>query len=297
MNAEDLYRTITNNLNGDYLKDLSVQIIDAYRSKNYRVLSAYGRHIMPELTQDKTPPNRLFFMLIKHFHPDRLEAIRRAVDEAYRSGDEKTLGFYANVSRARTEVRPQRRVEHEKRDETYGYGAEDFGFDFDPGYRQPEEDVDPEDIFDEREEEFDFLSALKAEHLGNLDMEITPADLAYLEGELVLAGYELQELDGLEYCVNITSLDLSDNEITNIYEVQALVHLREIFLANNHVSDLSPLGELAELEILDVSFNDVDDLSPLLSLGNLKFVNLQGNPLEETETIHRLEERSVVVIY
>ena len=294
MSIESLYEKIKRNLSAEYLKELSIRIIDAYRSRNLKTLTAYALHVMPESVDEHTPPNRVFLRLIGHFHPDRLAAIRKEVADAYASGDKKVLAFYAKLAEAKDVVESSHHASREPVDlrEEYDYGTEDFGYDIGDQY---EEEVESD--YEEAETEFDFIRAVKAEHLGNLDVELTPADLSYLEGELVLAGYELSDLDGLEYCTNLTSLDLSKNQIDNIYEVQFLTHLHELFLARNHISSLTPLADLAELEILDLADNDIEDPSPLLSMAGLRFVNLQGNPLEETETLRLLEERSIAVIF
>mgnify|MGYP000045516872 CR=1 FL=1 len=145
-------------------------------------------------------------------------------------------------------------------------------------------------------EEWDFIAALKSEYLGNLDYRLSPADFVALEGELVLAGYGLEETEGLQYCRNISRLDLSDNRITNLYDLQELLHLEELLLSHNRIEELEYLKELRNLEILDLSFNEIEDISVLLKLDNLKFVDLRGNPMRQSGLIKELQRRGVVVV-
>ncbi len=299
MSIEEMYAELKRTVTADHLKDLTVQLIDAYKARNTRTLERYAQHAFGPQPSGERPANELFFRLIKHFHPDRLNSILRDVDEAFRRRDQERLQFFQNLMNVRKHVRPHReRVERPDVPEEYAFGREDFGYDttaYSEGVFSDAED--DEEFYNERETEFDFISAVKAEHLGNLDIEITAADLQYLEGELILAGYELTDLDGLEQCVNITVLDLSDNRIDNIYEVQFLHHLQELFVAHNHITDIDILRELRSLEILDLSSNEVENISVLLDLEALKFVNLSGNPILDTATIRELERRSVVVLF
>lgn len=298
---QELHAEIKKKVTADHLKDLTVQLIDAYKSHNLHVLRRYASHLFGPADGD-SGANELFFKLIKHFHPDRLAGILREVDEAYARGDEQKLLFFRNLMSARKQYHVHRpRPEsgrHSRSDATeeYTFGREDFGYDT-TAYNEGVFSEDEDEYYNEAEVDFDFLSAVKAEHLGNLDIEITAADLHYLEGELVLSGYELSDLDGLEQCVNVTVLDLSDNNIDNIYELQFLHHLQELFLAHNHIADIDALRELHDLEIVDLSLNEIENASALLELPSLRFVNLSGNPLADTDVIADLERRSVVVLY
>jgi hypothetical protein len=298
---QELHAEIKKRVTADHLKDLTVQLIDAYKARDLHVLKRYASHMFGP-SETESGANELFFRLIKHFHPDRLAGILREVDEAYARGDEQKLLFFRNLMSLKKQHHVHRsRVESARHSrsnaaEEYTYGREDFGYDT-TAYNEGVFSEDDEEFYKETEVDFDFLSAVKAEHLGNLDIEITAADLHYLEGELVLSGYELSDLDGLEQCINITVLDLSDNRIDNIYEVQFLHHLQELFLANNHVVDIDALRELHDLEIVDLSVNEIENASALLDLPGLRFVNLSGNPLADPGVIAELERRSVVVLY
>ena len=63
----------------------------------------------------------------------------------------------------------------------------------------------------------------------------------------------IQSLEGLQYAVNLKSLDLSGNQIT----------------------DLGPLEKLEKLTYLDLSDNQITDIGPLQ--GFLKRMNQDGN--------------------
>ncbi|WP_455383604.1 leucine-rich repeat domain-containing protein [Salinispira pacifica] len=306
MGIEELHAEIRSKVTAEHLKELTVSLIDAYKARNMRVLERYADQLFGPPDGEREA-NELFLKLIKHLHPDRLNGILREVDDALARGDEQRLLFFGRIMSVRKQLSVRRgahesaRYSRDAQDrsdlrEEYTFGREDFGYDttaYNEGVFSEEED----EFYSEAEVDFDFLSAVKAEHLGNLDIEITAADLQYLEGELVLSGYELSDLDGLEKCVNLTVLDLSDNRIDNIYEVQFLRHLQELFLSNNHIVDIDVLRDLEDLEILDLSFNDIENASVLSDLPALRFVNLTGNPIGDRSPIEELERRSVVVLY
>ena len=117
----------------------------------------------------------------------------------------------------------------------------------------------------------------------------------------------IEDLSGLQYATNLTTLDLSGNHIADISQLAALTKLTTLELSENDISDLRPLGGLANLDYLDLSDNqysvvdpsaglqigplasltslttlwlsyaDVVDLSPLSGMTNLRELNLESN--------------------
>ncbi len=78
--------------------------------------------------------------------------------------------------------------------------------------------------------------------------------LMYLD----LRGLNIKNLDGLQYCLSLEVLYISDNQIEH----------------------LDALEELEDLFILDFSNNKVKDVTPILGLSNLMFIDPTGNPLD-----------------
>lgn len=102
--------------------------------------------------------------------------------------------------------------------------------------------------------------------------ELTPEDLSGITS-LIAFGKEIKELEGLEYAVNLESLDIMRNQI----------------------EDIAPLKHLKNLSYLNISFNQVADISPLLGLKSLRSVNVLSNPLDSQaeEILQRLVEKDV----
>ncbi len=77
----------------------------------------------------------------------------------------------------------------------------------------------------------------------------------------------ISDLTGLEYAVNLTWLDLSEERVSSSSVANS-----------NSFSDLSPLANLTRLTWLDLSYNDnISDISSLSGLINLTHLNLSTN--------------------
>ncbi|GAI24660.1 unnamed protein product, partial [marine sediment metagenome] len=80
---------------------------------------------------------------------------------------------------------------------------------------------------------------------------ITPAELAGLT-QFAATMQGITDLSGIEYCINLTVLNIWGNPI----------------------SDLSPLASLTNLTMFNFMGNEISDLSPLASLTNLTWLYL-----------------------
>lgn len=293
-----LYEKLTSALTEGKLRELSLKVIDAHKAKKERLLISYADLFFPENRGNQGSGLGLFVKIIKHIHPDKLLLIKKELEEAYGKNDTATLRFYENILCSDAVLKKQEK--------------ERFAYDFSEEYRYEDYDYsDPDDLEDERDywnegsgdyysdsspDGPDFVSLLKREFLGNLNLSLDISDLQSLEGELELRERSLSDLDGLQYCRNISALDLSGNRITNTYEISFILYLSELYLADNLIDDIEPLKALSNLEILDLSGNDIEDISPLMALENLSFVDLRGNPVPEDSLLRELKTRATVVI-
>ncbi|MEL7314677.1 MAG: leucine-rich repeat domain-containing protein [Cyanobacteria bacterium J06559_3] len=83
----------------------------------------------------------------------------------------------------------------------------------------------------------------------------------------------LREVAGTEDCqiandtlMNLTELDLSDRQITNLQPLATLTQLQMLYLAQNEITDISPLASLNQLTHLYLLDNQITDISPLSHL-------------------------------
>lgn len=87
---------------------------------------------------------------------------------------------------------------------------------------------------------------------------------------------------------DLTRLDLSTSQISDVRPFQSLNNLVELKLINNQIADISPLQSLEKLEVLDLSYNQISNLAPLSSLTNLEVLNLSYNQVDQVESLQSL---------
>ena len=69
-------------------------------------------------------------------------------------------------------------------------------------------------------------------------MDINYYDLENLEGDLELSDMRIDNLRGIEYCRNIRTLDLSNNNIIDITPIFELPNLEYINLIGNNIPEV-----------------------------------------------------------
>ena len=99
------------------------------------------------------------------------------------------------------------------------------------------------------------------EALRRPEGDLTPALLASLD-EFQAGRLGIEDVTGLEFAVNLRTLDLSHNQA---------------------IGDVGPLAGLTRLEHLGFPHNRVKDLGPLAELTALKGLTLDGNPIGSSE--------------
>lgn len=288
---ENIYNKIKKRLTASHLKKITIDIIDAYRQKKYRYLRRYAEILNIDTSLKYV---KLFSILIRTFHPDRLSYILKQADEFYsqnKYGELKKLysGYFFEIPNSTMDTGAA--LSHE---ESYVFDKNDFG------YRETA--IDDEEAFGEsnldfEEEEFGFYEALHTHFFGGLDHVISESDLKNLDGDLDLSDCGMVSIKGIENCIYLTDLNLSSNRIEKIGPLSGLTNLECLYLSDNMIEDITALGGLAKLRELDISFNAVRDINVLENMRRLNYVNLMGNPIEDFTVLKKLIQRGVIVIF
>lgn len=99
-------------------------------------------------------------------------------------------------------------------------------------------------------------------------------------------GPKISDIDGIQYCVNMTALDLSGNNISDISPIQSLKNLRILDLSGNEISDISPVRNLTNLKRLSIFLNPITDLSPLKGLGELRTIYASTSQINDIKPLN-----------
>ncbi|MCU0844983.1 MAG: leucine-rich repeat domain-containing protein [Spirochaetes bacterium] len=214
---EDLYRQLAGGVTRERLKELSVDIIDRYKRKDLDGLRRYAALINGG--DGGLDTGRLFAAVIQRYHPDKIAMVRREMESLRAAGDLDGLAKMREIYL--TEVRPVHidRFGDFEYEEEFSFESDEFGYTEKSEYDEDApSDYEYEDTLDEAEngEGYGFIEAVNGLLFGNLDFRVDGNDLSGLEGELDLSDFEIADLAGIEYCVNITVLNLSANNLRHI---------------------------------------------------------------------------------
>jgi len=298
ININDIYNELKKKINPARLKEISVDIIKSYKEKDRGGLLFYANLL--GIDHSDINISRLFAQIIQNYHPDKTLKILNEIESSYTNNKIEELLRLKHAFIFNKKIREISDRHDFDIDESYFYDEEDFGYeekniyeeDFTKGYEADERDSEYA-----VDHEYGFIEAINRLIFGNLDIAINIGDLQNLEGELDLSNYEISDIKGVEYCMNINSLNVSGNNVRNINPLSRLIQLESLFIAENSIQNIECLSELANLKELDISFNDIEDISVLNKLDNLLYVNLLGNPIRDTRIIKELTNKGILVIY
>jgi Leucine-rich repeat (LRR) protein/protocatechuate 3,4-dioxygenase beta subunit/major membrane immunogen (membrane-anchored lipoprotein) len=116
---------------------------------------------------------------------------------------------------------------------------------------------------------------------------ITKDDMSLLTSLDV--GYRnIQHLNGLEFAVNLESLYMEGNQISDLTPVSKLTKLKSLWLGKNNITDLTSLGSLSNLTELYAEENQITSLVGLEKLTNLTILDLHQNQIGSIKAIRGL---------
>ncbi|MFC5407640.1 stalk domain-containing protein [Cohnella soli] len=116
------------------------------------------------------------------------------------------------------------------------------------------------------------------------DEPLTKADLESLD-VVSLSGKGIKDLQGLEYAVNVTDLDLDINEITDLTPLKNLGKIRTLSLKANQISSIDELSALKEMKYLEISWNQVSSLGAVNQLPRLIELHADHNRISNVQAL------------
>ncbi len=85
----------------------------------------------------------------------------------------------------------------------------------------------------------------------------------------------VENLSGIEHCVNLRHLGLDGNHVRSLRPLAGLDRLEELWMVQNDVIDVKPLAGLSSLTTLVLEMNyHLKNVSPLADSANLQYLNI-----------------------
>jgi hypothetical protein len=279
--------------------DLHHKLKEAYASQNLNritvtLINLYKEKISESVEIIIDPDGKYFSKLMMLYHPDRGDFHRNEIDRlAGNQNHDGLLGYAHILMLGRIEEIAATLSSYEDIDYSPVYewdvNADGFNIVADNNPNRSEKQDHPK-----KKRHFNFYDAVKIRMYGNIKAEFPSHYLEDIE-EFELAQSEINDLDGVQFCIHATSMDLSGNAINDISLLWGLTLLEELDLSDNKLEEIEILVNLRNLKSLNLSNNAVKDISYLLHLPKLEYVDLTGLKVHPSY-IRDLEESGVTVM-
>jgi len=275
------------------LNKISLTLLNLYKTQQYPVLQKIAEIICDFTYVTVMDDGKGFSKLIKLYHPDRA---------GYHIGEINRLAGENNFDRL-LEYSHILKLERIEEIAVTLNSLEDI--DYSPVYDWDMEtegftiinDNEPVDIIKTKTNTdlvgYAFYDAIKIREYGHTDIEYPSFYLEDIE-EFELSSSDIDDLDGVQFCINARSIDVSNNRITDLSPLIGLKNLEELNLSYNQIGYIDALCTLVNLKSILISNNDIEDISPLFGLEKLEYVDLSGNNID-VEQIKELSGSGVTV--
>ena len=290
-------QTLKNNLFESYttanLNLISVVLINLYKNQQFGTLQKITE-IISDFVQIEIDENgKGFSKMMLLYHPDRGEFHRAEIAKLAELGNFDALLNYSHILKLeRIEEMASALESYEDIDYSpiyeWDFDHDGFTIKSDSGKNQK-----PRSVNNRKNKLVSFYEAVKIRQYGHAKISF-PA--YYLEDidEFEFSDSDINDLDGIQYCIHAVNVDLSDNFICDLRPLENLGMIEMLNLSDNRITDIDSLEYLNNLRELNIANNSVNDISPLFSLEKLEFVDLTGNPVHHS-SIKKLKEKVSVV--
>ena len=123
------------------------------------------------------------------------------------------------------------------------------------------------------------LSLLKGNDY-NIDDKVTKKDMARITS-MYSDNQNISSIDGIQYCKNLTWVNLTNNHISDISYLSRLKKIDWLNLNNNAITDLSGISNLENLSLLYAQNNQIEVIPSLTNLKSLNTINLFNNKISD----------------
>jgi hypothetical protein len=274
------------------LNKITRNLIRLYKEKEFEKLNIISGMLSEWVEIVIESDGKGFAKIISLYHPDRGEFYRNLIGTAARQKDAVTLARFEHVfviqdiEEIAANIESFEDIDYHPE---YEWDVKDCGF----SYFQDKKKKPRNGKRKARSDGYSFYEAMQIRQYGDID---TTFPTYYLEDmdEIELSESDIDDLDGVEYCIHTVLMDLSGNVITDLAPLSGLIQLQELNLANNRLSYIDALSNLQNLKSIDLSGNTIDDISPLFEVAALEYADLTGNRVPQVQ-INELRELGITV--
>ena len=295
MTIDELNRELVEAYSINNLNRISLTLINLFRDRQFSVLQRITEIIREFVRIEISDTGKGFSKLMMLYHPDRAIYHVNEINRLTAQDNFDGLMMYSHILR----------LEQIEEIASTAESLEDI--DYSPVY---EWDFDTEGFSivyynrpsspfrirtSSRKRSYNLFDALKIREYGDTDIELPSNYLTDTE-ELELSSWSINDLEGVQFCINATVIDLSNNRITDLSPLAGLSLIEDLDLSDNRIRDIDILSNLVNLRCLKLTNNRINDISSLLDLDKLEYAELSGNKINDDQLI-LLKNRGVFVDY
>lgn len=289
MTTEYLHQKLLEAYTLNNLNNISLTLINLYKNQQYSILQKIA-DIISEVTQiEISSEGKGFSKFMMLYHPDRMNYHINEIQRLALENNKDRLLEYSHILM----------LAHIDEIANSLDGYEDI--DYSPVY---EWDTNSQGFtiinqkksknnHNSKRKTYNFYDAIKVRMYESTETEYPSYYLEDMD-EFELASSDIDDLDGVEFCIHAKTMDLSDNKISDISLLSGLSLLEELNLSDNEIVDIDVLSNLENLRIVHLSNNNIDDISPLMNLPWLEFIDLRGTSVCKNQ-VDELTELGVTV--
>lgn len=298
MTIRELHKDLIEAYSVSNLNTISLTLINLFKNREYSTLQKISELISEFVDVKISDDGKGFSKFLMLYHPDRavyhINEINRLTSENNYNG----LLRYSHIFRMEkigeitSAINSYEDIDYSP---VYDWDVEDLE---EEGFRIFNINDPGENLNLRPDSDFagcTFYDALMIREFGDTDMDYP---LLYFENEeeFELSSSGINDLYGVQYCVNARSMDLSNNKISDLLPLVGLKELEVLDLSDNEVGFIDEISNLKRLRSVHLSNNYIEDISPLFDLRNLEYADLSGNSIDPGQIEH-LSSMGVIVDY
>ncbi len=279
----------------DNLNKISLTLINLFKSKQYSILQKIAEMLSDFVDIEITNDGKGFSRFMMLYHPDRASFHINEINKLTERNNFSDLLNYSHILKLeRIEEIASSLNSYEDIDyaPVYDWDFETEGF-------SVVYDNQPIEIIKTKTKTkligYTFYDAIKLREYGHTEVEYPSFYLEDIE-EFELSSSDINDLDGVQFCIHARTIDLSNNRISDLSPLTGLTNLEELNLSDNQIGFIDDLSNLIGLKSVILSNNFIEDISPLFELEKLEYVDITGNNISP-EQIDKLNDLGITVTF